>query len=131
MKIKFDFVTNSSTTSYMICMPQKFDEKNIENLSANVLQGIEIFNDLDDLIVHTQDRGLDWLNEACGPNRYEMMCKEDYEKLRDCFVEHGDKVKILQVNFERSWGQESDSFEARLQGLVFQNGGFVVFTESY
>ena len=41
MKLKSDFVTNSSSTSYIVCIPEELDESYFESVISNSKHGYE------------------------------------------------------------------------------------------
>jgi len=85
MKIKSDFVTNSSSTSYVVCMPPTFqitfemvegDEYDFKYLLKEYeTEGIEnpketCLKNLNDALKHLKENGMMWMDHVDAPAPY-------------------------------------------------------------
>lgn len=67
MKIKADFITNSSSTMFVIEIDNKFLRKDLEKLmSLHVGESLRFFDDRSKLISYTQHQPCDWVTEITG-----------------------------------------------------------------
>ena len=62
MKIKADFITNSSSTMYIIEFNKEFLRKNFEEFfTLRTGEYFRSFNDMSSLVKYTQDKDVDWI----------------------------------------------------------------------
>jgi len=136
MKVKYDFVTNSSTTSYIFVVPfKKFDADTIRSFdySGNVLEDITYFEKMENIIGWVQDSPVDWVNPIMGPRQYVNLSKESYDKVVSSWKEvekTKDTLTLVKVDWERS-RTNSDSFRNSLEKYIEKNFGYIVDMESW
>jgi hypothetical protein len=78
MKIKLDFVTNSSTVTYLISTPIEIDQDQLHIHPSHSLESFEVFKTLEELTVYTQSEDSDWITKVTGPYRFWGLCEEHY-----------------------------------------------------
>ena len=67
MKIKADFITNSSSTMFVIEIGNKFLRKDLEeHIRLFVGEYCRFFDDRSDLIAYVQHHPTDWVTAATG-----------------------------------------------------------------
>ena len=136
MKIKQDFVTNSSTTSYIFVIPfNKFNEETIRafDYTGNVIEDILYFDKIETIIGWVQNAPVDWINPIMGPKDFVHLDRKEYNKVRNSWLElekTKDKLTLVKVDWERS-RSDSDSFRSKLEQYIEKNFGYIVTTESW
>ena len=136
MKIKYDFVTNSSTTSYIFVVPfKKFDVDTIRSFdyTGNILEDITYFEKMENIIGWVQDSPVDWVNPIMGPRQYVNLSKKAYDKVVRSWQEvekSKDTLTLVKVDWERS-RDASDGFRNSLEKYIEKNFGTIVDTESW
>ncbi len=76
MKVKSDFITNSSSTSYVICLPDKITDELLEKLFEKVIDnGDDELNDEDQLLEERKDEIKNWIK--CLEAGKELWREED------------------------------------------------------
>lgn len=87
MKLKIDFVTNSSSTGYIVAIkPNEIEEfedyiEELDNHPEAENEGVRCYfksGSYKELLEHANGGPLDWVDKACGP-KFEMMCQESFE----------------------------------------------------
>jgi len=88
LKIKTDFITNSSSVHYYIEAPYEITAK---DLSLNIRhdEDFEIFNDIEHLITYCQNEECDWIDKARGtPKRwYHSIWEEEFDMMKQIIKE--------------------------------------------
>jgi hypothetical protein len=118
MKIKADFVTNSSTTMYIIAFNEKYIRKNFEEHFT--LKTGEYFNSFDNilkLIKYTQQRDVDWITEATKmPIEFWSMSKDEFKECEE-ILDEGKFAVHLQI--DRNYYERTE----RIEDIIRENGG--------
>jgi hypothetical protein len=122
MKIKLDFVTNSSSTCFLLVIP--------ENISDELKESIEYYNDdpegwsegtrsylftnkLKELQEFTNDGPLDWASLPGGP-QFHNLSENDYNEYKE-IIENGDTVVKVWVDYN-----VCESFENRWKNYIIR-----------
>jgi hypothetical protein len=114
MIISHDFITNSSSSSYILKIPNEticteFREY-ISKLPKTVFKGIrlfEIFINKEKLTEFTQQEENDWISRIMGPKEYVSLNKEEFIHLRNSLEER--KPQEIIGYLDMSWGRQYDS----------------------
>jgi len=128
MKIKLDFITNSSSVCYLISSPKKI--KIVEVLYDRGIppSKIDYFIEIDNkkaLIEQALSEGAtyDWITEAIGPYRFWGLSKNWYEKSLKV-IQEGNIVCL--VDLDRSDFKIINRFEA----IILNEGASIIGVES-
>lgn len=97
MKIKIDYVTNSSSCCFVIKSPQKLTQKEFHDkgFCATFNEFTSIAN-LKQLITYTDCEECDWVKLPMGPHKFWGLPKEEYEKAK-LVIEGGDSITFVHV----------------------------------
>ena len=118
MKIKADFVTNSSSTMYVIAFNEKYLRKDLEeHFTLSTGEYFNLFDNLLKLVKYTQQKDVDWITEATKmPIEFWGMSKDEFEECQE-ILDEGKFAVHLQVdrnNYERT---------ERIEDIILENGG--------
>ena len=116
MKIKWDFVTNSSSCCFLLLSADKITETEFidSGIRPSVINDFQCMSTIEELIAYTESaKECDWVMKVRGPIRFWGMKKEWYEKGKE-ILQYGDHVVCIDI--ERST-EALDHFEELVAGL--------------
>jgi hypothetical protein len=112
MKIKLDFITNSSSCCYVISSPKPISMSDIV-LSGVKFNEFQCLDSVENLIKYTDCEPCDWVKKATGPRRFWGCQPREYEKYKK-IIEDGKYVIIAHV--ERNF-DDVEVFDIALSGM--------------
>lgn len=131
MKVKNDFVTNSSSSSYIISIHEN-DLSTIEDWVDKVNQiqeqknlsdyGVSIFTVLTnkkELDVYTNNGPLDWVQECTGPD-FDWVCESSYKEWKKLIMK--DKRIIVGISID-NLVNNNDALELIEIGDILERSG--------
>jgi len=86
MKIKTDFVTNSSTVVYIISSPKEIDKDILHITPGHALEEYITLKTIEELTEYTQSEKCDWITKITGPYRFWQMNRERYQICKEIIV---------------------------------------------
>lgn len=125
MKIKNDFVTNSSSTYYILAFAQKFLRKDMEkHFRFYFDEHFRCFDSRRKLAKFTQAEDLDWISEATArPTQFWGMTEECFNRAaRE--IEKGNFAVFVDI------GRDKIERREKFCNLVRQLGGAIVYETS-
>jgi len=125
MKIKADFVTNSSSTMYVIEFNKEFLRKDFEKyMQLRTGEYFNFFRDKFKLIKYTQQEDVDWITEATkAPLKYWGMSRDEFNIAIKIF-DDGNFPVYAQI--DRNYVDRREKAEF----IIMENGGTIRYTGS-
>ena len=110
MKIKASFVTNSSSTAFILSSNKKILKTKVFNYRGQkFVQSIINIKSVKELVQEVQfDSSYDFINEMIGPREYVRMPKPQYLICKKEITEKNHYVSILEVNYHAIPGEYYD-----------------------
>lgn len=114
MKIKIDFVTNSSSVNFIILSPKLISEHLLTDISGSVIEKYKCFTSIEELIAYTQKDKCDWVSRIRGPHRFYGLSEQDYTACKDIIA----KGRIaIRMECNRNYFEEIDNIVMKLEKL--------------
>jgi len=110
MRLKTDFVTNSSSSSFILVSNKMLNPKEVRLPHSHETKFM-FFSTKEDIISFTQNKKCDWCDLVTGPKNFWELNKEWYQKILDLF-NSGKYVYYAKV--ERSDTDDAHSIFKRL-----------------
>lgn len=115
MRIKYDFVTNSSSCCFLLSFHERLTQKRLieEGMNKSDINAFKCMNNSESLIEYTESQPCDWVTKVTGPKRFWGMTRDWYEKSKN-IIEAGDFVIVVDV--ERNY-EGVETFERIINNL--------------
>lgn len=119
MKIKIDFVTNSSSICFLIMVPQqRITKKSVieDGVRPAVINDFKFINSIGKLIEYTDGQPCDWIRYATGPTWWWNLNQDWYAEAKE-IIQNGKAVLLIDI--ERNI-EDVENFERLVDGKDWQ-----------
>ena len=122
MKIKTDFVTNSSSINFIFSCPVRITEGELGISPAHAVEKFECLDTIENLISYAQDDPCDWITKITGPRRFWQLGERWYGICKD--IINGGNYAI-RVKMNNNYWDETE----RMKNYIEGHGGVTVVHE--
>jgi hypothetical protein len=117
MLISSDFITNSSSSSYILKIPNETIcaqlQDYIYHLPRTIYRDVKsfiTFSNKQKLVEFTQQKECDWVSKVMGPSKFISLSREEFIQLRRA-IEEKKSFEIIGY-MELAWGKRADSIKS-------------------
>jgi hypothetical protein len=127
MKIKLDFITNSSSSCYIFESDEKIRRNDLSSRYFRIGDSFKCFNSKKEIIAYTQNSKCDWVDEIrCSPKTFHNISESTFNNLIHIILE-GKTAIMLYVDRNIVYGHLEDELFVEMENL----GANFIMKESY